>query len=131
MGQELSSPSDDARLSILEPLGVSVAESPVSCAQRRAQLEEEQMERVIDPALVRSIIALTEQVQEPPLPMPSNQMRSAEEEEMDRLRREAEKDFKQWKAERKRMRLLRQHDSTTSTASSGFSPLGLPRREPC
>jgi hypothetical protein len=125
MGQELSSPLEGERVSILEPLGVSVAESPVSCAQRRAQLEEEQMERVIDPALVESIIALTEPS------MPSNEMRSTEEEEMAILRREAEQDFKQWRAERKRMRFLRQHDSSTSTASSGISPLGLPRREPC
>lgn len=123
MGQELSSQLGDKRVSILEPLDVSVVESPVSCAQRRAQLEEEQMERVIDPTLLESIMALTEIPQQ--TSMTSNEMRSTEEEaEMERLRREAEQDFKEWKAARKRMRILRQHDSSTSTASSAISPLG-------
>jgi hypothetical protein len=135
MGQDISTPfeSSSPSVSILEPLSVCVAESPVSCAQRRAQIEEEQMERVMDPELVRSIMALTEQtIETTSESMPSNNMRSTnEEEDIARMRAEAEHDFKQWKAARRRLRLGR-HDSSTSTASSGFSPLsGLARGGSC
>lgn len=132
MGQELSTQanSQEPSLSILEPLSVSVTESPVSCAQRRAQLEEEQMERVIDPDLVRSIMAITEQPAGSPMP---SIMRSDNDPELDRMRAEAERDFQQWKAARKLMRRLERHTSSSSTASSALSPLGPGKvpRESC
>lgn len=100
-------------MSILEPLASCVIESPISCQQRR---EEEEL----DIELVRSLIALTTESS----PMPSNEeMRSVDEVEFTRMREEAERDYQQWKAARKLMR-LRRHDSSTSTASSSaVSPL--------
>jgi hypothetical protein len=109
MGQELSLQESQ---SILEPLSVSVTESPVSCAQRRAQIEEEQM----DPDLVRSIIALTEQSSEASSPMYSD--KRSDDVELNKMRAEAEKDYQEWKAARKLMRRLERHGSSTSTLSS-------------
>ena len=113
MGQELSLQESQ---SILEPLSVSVTESPVSCAQRRAQIEEEQMERVMDPDLVRSIIALTEQSSGATSPMHSE--KRSDDVELEKMRAEAEKDYQEWKAARKLMRRLERHGSSTSTLSS-------------
>jgi hypothetical protein len=79
------------------------------------------MERVIDPDLVRSIMAITEQPSGSLMP---SSMRSDNDPELDIMRAEAEKDFQQWKAARKLMRRLERHTSTSSTASSTLSPLG-------
>ena len=96
MGQDFSSPSQS--VSILAPLD---------------------NEEAIDPDLVRSLIALTSESSSF-TPMPSVMRSEDDGEELARMRQEAEKDYLQWKAARKLMRLTR-HDSSTSTASSGVS----------
>ena len=135
MGQELSIPSAEASSSsshsILEPLSVDVIESPLSCSQRRQRLEEEQQE-IVDPELIRAIMALTEQ--DATIPMHSylrsgGPAAASEEEQRARLRAEADADFAKWtqtKRVMKRESRLSRHDSSASTASSSFCQIVPP-----
>ena len=121
MGQEQS------YMSILEPLSVSVTESPLTCSQRREQIEENNM--VVDPELIRAIMAITEQDSICPNPvhpsMGSVNESGDDDADLTRMRQEAETDFALWKRQRRLIKRLSRHDSSTSTSSSCIFEQGM------
>ena len=104
MGQEFSTSSSSASLSILEPLKDGPPSSP----------EEEQP---LDEHLVRAIMAITESTTDP---MHSNFRRSDRDTEVQLsvMRAEAEKDFAEWRRHKRAMKQLSRNDSGASTTSS-------------
>jgi hypothetical protein len=133
MGQEQSIPSSSSSsMSILEPLSISVIESPLTCSQRMEQVEENM---VVDPELIRAIMALTEQDTSPPVNPVTGPIRETshpssicEEAELSRMRVEAERDFAKWKQQRRLIKRLSRHDSSASTSSSFEN--GIPHSAP-
>ena len=132
MGQEQSMPpshSSSRTVSILEPLSVSVIESPLTCSQRREQIMHSEEQMIVDQDLIRAIMALTEQ--DPvSAPMNPHAMGSEQTGVPEAMRAEAERDFVEWRRHRRLIKRLSRHDSSTSTASSSFFENGVPHSAP-